>query len=103
MRHKIFLLVMPLLLLACHRETHFITDAGYRAQVEKDFEARELLASGRATELFSVMDSSLSLEEREAMQFLYAYMPYSDLADYDGTFFLKQVRCAFAARDTFSW
>ncbi|MCR5190671.1 MAG: Ig-like domain-containing protein, partial [Bacteroidales bacterium] len=103
MRHKILLLAMPLLLLACHRETHFITDAGYRAQVEKDFEARRLLASGRATELFSVMDSSLSLEEREAMQFLYAYMPYSDLADYDGTFFLKQVRCAFAARDTFSW
>ncbi|MBQ2489324.1 MAG: transglutaminase domain-containing protein [Bacteroidales bacterium] len=103
MRHKIFLLAMPLMLLACHRETHFITDAGYRAQVEMDFEARKLLASGRATELFSVMDSSLSLEEREAMQFLYAYMPYSDLADYDGNFFLKQVRCAFAARDTFSW
>ncbi|MBP5613669.1 MAG: transglutaminase domain-containing protein [Bacteroidales bacterium] len=103
MKNSILLFVTALSLFACHRETHFITDAGYRAQVEKDFEARKLLASGRATELFSVMDSSLSLEEREAMQFLYAYMPYSDLADYDGNFFLKQVRTAFAARDTFSW
>ena len=88
---------------SCHKEQHFITDANYRAQVEKDFEARKTLAAGRAEELFSVMDTSLSLEETEALQFLYAYMPYSDLADYDGTFFLKQVRYAFAARDTFAW
>ena len=90
-------------MISCHREQHFITDADYRAQVEKDFEARKTLAAGCADDLFSVMDTSLSLEETEAMQFLYAYMPYSDLADYDGAFFLKQVRTAFAARDTFSW
>ena len=103
MKNSILLFIAALSLFACHRETHFITDADYRAQVEKDFEARKVLAEGRATELFSVLDSNLSTGEREAMQFLYAYMPYSDLADYDGTFFLKQVRCAFAARDTFSW
>ena len=103
MRHSILLFIAALSLFACHRETHFITDADYRAQVEKDFEARKVLAEGRATELFSVLDSNLSTEEREAMQFLYAYMPYSDLADYDGDFFLKQVRYAFAARDTFAW
>ena len=57
MKNSILLFVTALSLFACHRETHFITDAGYRAQVEKDFEARKLLASGRATELFSVMDS----------------------------------------------
>ena len=90
-------------MVSCHHEQHFITDADYRAQVEKDFEARKTLAAGCADDLFSVMDTSLSLEETEAMQFLYAYMPYSDLADYDGTFFLKQVRTAFAARDTFAW
>ena len=103
MKHSILLFIAALSLFACHRETHFITDADYRSQVEKDFEARKLLAEGRATELFSVLDSNLSIEEREAMQFLYAYMPYSDLADYDGDFFLKQVRYAFAARDTFAW
>ena len=103
MKRSIILFITALSLFACHRETHFITDANYRAQVEKDFEARKLLAEGRSTELFSVLDSNLSTGEREAMQFLYAYMPYSDLADYDGDFFLKQVRYAFAARDTFAW
>ena len=48
-------------------------------------------------------DSSVTQEEREALQFLYAYMPLSDLADYDGQFFLKQVRLAFAARREFAW
>ena len=37
------------------------------------------------------------------MEFLYAYMPYSDLADYDQSFYLQQVRAAFAARERFSW
>ena len=103
MKRSILLSIAALSLFACHRETHFITDSDYRAQVEKDFEVRKTLAAGCADALFPVMDSGLSLEEREAMLFLYAYMPYSDLADYDGTFFLKQVRCAFAARDTFAW
>lgn len=37
------------------------------------------------------------------MQFLCAYMPLCDLADYDGEFFLKQARASFAARETFAW
>ena len=84
-------------------DQHFITDEAYRAQVETDFEARKELAKGRSTELFSVFDEKLSLEETEALKFLYAYMPYSDLADYDGKFFLNQVKYAFKARDFFSW
>ena len=92
-------------LVSCKKdnEQHFITDEAYRSQVETDFEARKKLAQGRSTELFSVFDQKLSLEETEALKFLYAYMPYSDLADYDGDFFLNQVKYAFKARDFFSW
>ena len=92
-------------LVSCKKQNdqHFITDEAYRAQVETDFEARKELAQGRSTELFSVFDDKLSLEETEALKFLYAYMPYSDLADYDGEFFLNQVKYAFKARDFFSW
>ena len=57
-------------------DQHFITDEAYRAQVETDFEARKELAKGRSTELFSVFDEKLTLEETEALKFLYAYMPY---------------------------
>ncbi len=87
---------------SCHKEKHFITDKEYRAQVHADFLARQELAAGRANALFAGMDT-LDAETREALEFLYAYMPYSDLADYDQTFYLQQVRAAFATRERFSW
>ena len=35
--------------------------------------------------------------------FLYAYMPQSDLAEYDFEFFEDQVKVAMEAKQTFSW
>lgn len=96
------LVAAALVAAACGRDPHFITDKNYRNLVHADFLQRQQLAQGRAAALFGGMDT-LSNRDREALEFLYAYMPYSDLADYDGRFFLDQVRTAFAARDTFAW
>ena len=93
--------IASLFLSSCHKEKHFITDKEYRARVHADFLSRQTLALGRADALFAGMDTLDT--EKEAMQFLYAYMPYSDLADYDQAFYLQQVRAAFAARERFSW
>lgn len=104
-RHPISLLTVVaaiMLMVGCNRDPHFITDRSYRNQVHADFLQRQQLAEGRAEALFSGMDT-LSRREREALEFLYAYMPYSDLADYDGAFYLQQVRTAFEAQETFSW
>lgn len=87
---------------SCQKEKHFITDEEYRTQVHDDFLKRNELASGRTDMLFAGMDT-LDTETREALEFLYAYMPYSDLADYDQVFYLQQIKAAFAARDEFSW
>jgi transglutaminase-like putative cysteine protease len=86
-------------------EKGFFSDNEYREQVKTDFHQRKATISPvRATALFSVFDrTDLSLEEREALEFLFAYMPLNDLADYDGDFYLTQVRAAFAARDYFEW
>ena len=103
MKYRILTIVVALLVFAgCNRDPHFITNKQYRNQVHADFLQRQQLAQGRADALFGGMDT-LSDRYREALEFLYAYMPYSDLADYDYPFFLDQVRTAFAARDTFSW
>ncbi|GHT10360.1 transglutaminase [Bacteroidia bacterium] len=81
-----------------------MTGETYRAQVHDQFEKRKIEAANRSEALFSVFRTdSLNLEQREALEFLYAYMPLCDLADYDGRFFLKQVDAAFKARDYFSW
>jgi hypothetical protein len=85
-------------------DRHFINDADYRARVHTQFEKRRQEATGRGEALFAVMDKgSLTTEQREALEFLYAFMPLSDLADYDGNFFLTQVDYALRARETFSW
>ena len=97
-----FLSLLALLLFsACCRNSHFITDAAYRQQVLSDYSARMDQFPSVGSQL-AFMDT-LAPAEREAMQFLYAYMPYSDLADYSPDFFLNQVRYAFTARDTMPW
>ena len=70
---------------------HLITDSDYRNIVNSSFNERKILAAGRAGELFSVFENHLSERQSEALKFLYAYMPLSDLADYDGEFFLANV------------
>ena len=83
---------------------HFIQDAEYRQQVQQDYLLRIETLNARTLPLLSVFENdNLTKEETEAFQFLLAYMPLSDLANYDGEFFLKQVRLAFAARAEFPW
>ena len=96
---KIFPLLVGLVLLAsCHRDPHFITDRAYRSEVHADFEARMA-----EFPMLDVQLDTLSAMEREAMEFLYAYMPLSDLADYEPAFYLDQVRYAFKAREEMPW
>ena len=103
-KNILFLTVFIIFILgSCQRNNHFITDTGYLKKVETQFEKQKELAEGRADQLFKVFEQNLTPAEKEAMQFLFAYMPLSDLADYNGDFFLKNVRASFAARDTFSW
>ena len=82
---------------------HFLKDEVYRTQVHNQFLERKKLAKDRDIALFSVFDENITTEEREALEFLYAYMPLSDLADYDGSFYLNQVRGALKAREYFDW
>lgn len=97
---KLFLMAVTamLLLAACGRDPHFITDRAYRSEVHADFEARMAQFP-----MLEVQLDTLSRAEREAMEFLYAYMPLSDLADYTPQFFLQQVRYAFKARAEMPW
>ena len=98
MKRVLLIVVGMLLLAACQKDPHFITDKKYRNEVHKDFEVR--------SSEFGVLNlqfDTLSRMEREAMEFLYAYMPLSDLADYEPEFYLQQVRYAFKAREEMPW
>ena len=96
---RITVLAFAIVLLAsCGRDRHFISDSCYRQEVHADFAARMDEFPMLGVEL-----DSLDIAEREAMEFLYAYMPLNDLADYEPQFFLQQVRYAFKAREEMPW
>lgn len=86
---------------ACAGSSHFITDAAYRQKVSEDFNKRKAEFSKGG--LFDIFNSKMTQEEREAMEFLYAYMPLSDYTDYSGELFLSGVRSAFSTRNEVAW
>ncbi len=104
MKKKVLLIAgfVSALCLSCgSSDEHLISDAAERAIVERDFEARrEKLAQG---DLFRIFDQPMSVAQREAMVFLYAYMPLADIADHKGEFFLENIDTAFKAREEMPW
>lgn len=90
-------------LTSCDGKESLLGDKEMRKSVMERLEEQKKLASGRYEQLFSVFDNSLSETEKEALSFLYAYMPLSDLSNHDGEFFLQHVRYALKARAHFPW
>ncbi|MCU6712336.1 transglutaminase-like domain-containing protein [Paenibacillus sp. J5C_2022] len=72
-------------------------------EIEIKFALKKELAAGRNGELFDVFDDSLTEEEAVALKFLYAYMPLSDLANYEGALFLRHVRATLRIRQQTAW
>jgi hypothetical protein len=85
------------------KEEHFITDSSYRERIRLQFEETRSFASSRDSALFDVYDTILTIRDKEAMQFLFASMPLSDLADYDGDFFYQHMRMSFKAKEEMAW
>ena len=100
---SLILSLVILTIISCRPEKHFLNEPAYREMVHQQYLKRLELARGRENELFSVMKQKLTTEEREALEFLFAFMPLSDLANLDGQYFLNQVKVAFQARDFFPW
>jgi hypothetical protein len=100
-----FLLVIIAELLAsgCTDYDHLISDRSYRKTVEAVFAERQQLASARNEQLFSLINKKLSTRQTEALKFLFAFMPLSDLADYNGEFFLENVNVALDTRKDSPW
>lgn len=81
---------------------HFLKDAAYRTQVEKDLLSKKKAL--RKGDLFSILgNKSLTVYEKEALEFLYAYLPTCDITDYSGSYFLENIRLSEQARNEMPW
>ena len=97
---------LALVLLAgcqCGRKAHFMKDNTYREAVHADYEARMAANYGALEPFTQTEDTTLTVAEREAMEFLYAYMPLADVVDYPADYYLEQVRATFRTRKEMKW
>ena len=78
--------VAALLFLACSRDPFH---ADYQARLE---------ANDGALAPFMTLPDGITPQERQALEFLYAYMPLADVTDYSTEFYLENVRAALATR-----
>jgi len=99
---KLLFLLATVFITACS-EKHLISNKEYFGDVEKAFSGKELLAENRSEALFDVFKKDLSTQQREALKFMFAFMPLNDLADYDGEFFLDNINIALSSKNSSPW
>lgn len=101
---KSYLLILMTVVigLASCTSSHLINDDKKRETITQDFEQRHQSLS--CNELFAIFDTTqMSIAQREAMMFLYAYMPLCDIANQSGDYFLEMVDCTLKAKEEMPW
>ncbi|MDR2472371.1 MAG: transglutaminase domain-containing protein [Tannerella sp.] len=99
---KLLFLLSICFLAGCSQTEHFISDGKYLRQTQERLKEKQTFFADKS--LFEVVKSdSLTSVEREALTFLYAYMPIGDVTDYNGEFYLRNVRASLATRAEMTW
>lgn len=93
MKHRILYLILALGIAA---------ESGAQRSVGDDLKARADLFRS-APECSWPLPAVKSAELRDALRFLYAYMPLPDVADYPYTYHVRQAECALRARKEMPW
>lgn len=99
------LLTTIILLLCSVFATPLFAQKDYWAAVQQDYFNRKDIPEEVRDQvgMYNLKSAEQSRNIYRYLMFLYAYMPQSDLADYDFGFFEQQVKVAMEARNTFSW
>lgn len=97
----ITLIVAVVFATSCSKENHFISDESQRADVQQDLQAK--MAAMPNGDLFAIFNEDLCKKEREALEFMYAYMPLCDVTDYSGEYFRKNINASFKAKEEMPW
>jgi len=105
LRHALWAALALALLAGCQRnkDAHFMKDKAYREAVHADYEARLAANDSALARVVEIPGDELTLAEREALEFLYAYMPLADVTDYPSSYYLDQVRATFRIRKEMGW
>lgn len=102
LKSYLLILMTAVIGLASCTSSHLINDDKKRETITQDFEQRRQSLS--CDQLFAIFDTTeMSIPQREAMMFLYAYMPLCDIANQSGDYFLEMVDCTLKAKEEMPW
>ena len=104
MTNKFFAFILTsILFVSCAKKAELIQNPDRIADVQRMLTEQKSLTSKSLLPIWDIFKQPLTESEKQAMEFLYAYMPLSDLADYKPEFFLKNVQFALLARQEMPW
>ena len=92
MKKLLVLLLLTRLLIGCESEKPLITNPGRLNDIEKMLKVQKELTAHALLPIWNILDHPANPAEEQALKFLFAYMPLSDLADYSPEFMRANVR-----------
>ena len=99
----IIIVLLNLFLFSCTNKEGLIQNPQRLADIDRMLGVQKEMTSKSLLPVWDIFNRKLSPQEKQAMEFLYAYMPLSDLADYPPDFFLKNVQLSLQARREMPW
>ncbi len=103
MKKLLFALFLVSVLAACKQEKPLIVNPGRLNDIEKMLKIQKELTVNSVIPIWNILDNPSSPDEEQALKFLFAYMPLSDLADYSPGFMRANVRQSLQTRSEMSW
>ncbi len=104
MTNKILsLLLIIILFISCTKDKTLIQNQERLSDIQRMLTVQKQLTAKSRIPIWNIFGQKLSLEEKQALEFIYAYAPLSDLADYQPEFFLRNVRYSLKARAKMPW
>ena len=92
-----------LIFLGCTKKQALIQNPERSADIQRMLLIQKEMTNKSLIPIWDIFNQKLSSDEKQAMEFIYAYMPLSDLADYSPDFFLKNVQLSLLARQEMPW
>lgn len=91
------------LMISCTTKETLIKSPERIADMQRMLSVQKELTSKSLLPIWDFQKQQLPESEMQAMEFMYAYMPLSDLADYKSDFILKNVQFSLKAREEMAW
>lgn len=95
--------IISILLISCSKKQELIQNPERKADIQRMLTVQKEMTSKSLIPIWDIFNQQLSPDEKQVMEFLYAYMPLSDLADYQPEFFLKNIQLSLKARQEMTW